>query len=60
VNKMQKNEYDSKVFSDYEDRFQVFLLISLILLLAEIFIFERKGKWSERFKIFGPKTIQIQ
>jgi Ca-activated chloride channel homolog len=56
INKMQKNEYDSKVFSDYEDRFQLFLLLSLILLLSEIFIFERKGKWAERIKIFGPKT----
>jgi Ca-activated chloride channel family protein len=60
VNKMQKNEYDSQVFSDYEDRFQLFLIISLIILLSEIFIFERKGKWAERFKIFGPKTSQIQ
>jgi Ca-activated chloride channel homolog len=57
INKMQKNEYDSQVFSDYEDRFQVFLIISLILLLSEIFIFERKGKWAERIRIFGPKTI---
>jgi len=56
INKMQKNEYDSKVFSDYEDRFQLFLLLSLVLLLSEIFIFERKGKWAERIKIFGPKT----
>lgn len=60
INKMQKNEYDSQVFSDYEDRFQVFLLISLILLLSEIFIFERKGKWAERIRIFGPKTTIIQ
>lgn len=60
VNKMQKNEYDSQVFSDYEDRFQLFLFISLLFLLAELFIFERKGKWAERFRIFGSKTLQIK
>ncbi|HEX7412098.1 MAG TPA: VWA domain-containing protein [Bacteroidales bacterium] len=60
VNKMQKSEYDSQVFSDYEDRYQLFLLIALLLLLGEIFIFERKGKWAERFRIFGPKTPPIQ
>lgn len=60
VNKMQKSEYDSQVFSDYEDRYQIFLLISLLLLIGEVFIFERKGKWSERFRIFAPKTPPIQ
>ncbi|MFZ4705888.1 MAG: vWA domain-containing protein [Bacteroidales bacterium] len=60
VNKMQKNEYDSQVFSDYEDRFQLFLFISLLFLLAELFIFERKGKWAERIRIFGSKTLQIK
>ena len=60
VNKMQKSEYDSQIFSDYEDRYQMFLLIALLLLLAEFFIFERKGKWAERFRIFGPKTSTIQ
>jgi Ca-activated chloride channel family protein len=60
VNKMQKSEYDSQVFSDYEDRYQIFLIVALLLLLSEIFIFERKGKWTERFRIFGPKTPTIQ
>ena len=60
VNKMQKSEYDSQVFSDYEDRYQVFLLVAFLLLLGEIFIFERKGKWVERFRIFGPKKPPIQ
>jgi Ca-activated chloride channel homolog len=60
VNKMQKSEYDSQIFSDYEDRYQLFLLFALLLLLGEIFIFERKGKWTERFRIFGPKTPPIQ
>jgi len=60
VNKMQKSEYDSQVFSDYEDRYQLFLFLALFLLLGEIFIFERKGKWAERFRVFAPKTPPIQ
>ena len=60
VNKMQKSEYDSQIFSDYEDRYQLFLFIALLLLLIEVFIFERKGKWTERIRIFGPKTPPIQ
>ena len=60
VNKMQKSEYDSQVFSEYEDRYQLLLVIAFLLLLGEIFIFERKGKWAERFRIFGPKKPIIQ
>ncbi|WP_285009086.1 vWA domain-containing protein [Pedobacter faecalis] len=43
VNKMEKKSYDTKVFRDYEDRFQIFLLAALVLLMAEFFISLRKN-----------------
>ncbi|MES2829911.1 MAG: VWA domain-containing protein [Bacteroidota bacterium] len=43
VNKMQKKTYDSKVFKNYDDRFQFFLGICLLLLLAEFFVSNRKN-----------------
>ena len=49
---MQKTEYESKIFSDYEDRFQYFIALSLIFLLAELFIFERKNKMLTMFNPF--------
>jgi len=36
INKMEKTEYESKIFSDYEDRFQYFIGISIIFLLIEL------------------------
>jgi len=52
VDKLEKSSLDSRVFSEYEDRFQYFLAFSLLLLICEIFIFERKARWADRIKLF--------
>jgi Ca-activated chloride channel family protein len=52
IDKLEKSNIDSKVFSEYEDRFQYFLALSLLLLICEIFIFERKARWADRIKLF--------
>ena len=52
IDKLEKSSIDSKVFSDYEDRFQYFLALALLLLICEIFIFERKARWADRIKLF--------
>ena len=59
INKLEKTEFDSKVFSDYEDRFQYFLLPALILLLLEFFIFERRGKRFRNVNLFGANSLKI-
>lgn len=45
LDKMERKQYEAKIFTDYEDRFQYFLGIALLLLLIELFISERKSKW---------------
>ncbi len=57
INKLNKKEYESKVFTDYEDRFQIFIAISLFLLILELFIFERKSKLFRNVNLFNPKKI---
>lgn len=52
INKMEKQKYESKVFSDYEDRFQYFLVLALLVLVLEQFISEKRSKWAGRFNIF--------
>ncbi len=52
INKLEKTEFESKMFSDYEDRFQYFIAISLILLIIELLIFERKSKWLSKVNLF--------
>lgn len=53
INQMEETEFESKVYSDYEDRFQYLLGFALILILIEFFIADRKSKWAGRIKLFG-------
>jgi Ca-activated chloride channel family protein len=53
INKLEKTKFESRMFSDYEDRFQYFIAVSLIFLLLELLIFERKSKWLSKIKFFG-------
>jgi Ca-activated chloride channel homolog len=41
---MEKSEFGKKQFTSFENRFQYFVLPALLLLLAEFFLSERRGK----------------
>jgi Ca-activated chloride channel family protein len=52
ISAMEKKELKSKRFSQYEDRFQIFIIIGLILVIMEMLIPERKRikkEWRGRF-----------
>lgn len=53
ISKLDKTTFDAKVFSDYEDRFQLFISIALLLMVMEILIAEKKSKWFKSFKLFN-------
>jgi Ca-activated chloride channel family protein len=53
--RLEKKEYQSRLFSDYEDRFQYFLLIAVVLICIEIILAERKPKWAGKINLFGKK-----
>jgi len=55
LDKLEKKQFDSKMFSDYEDRFQWFIAAALLILLIETFITERKSKLYQRLNLFGEK-----
>ena len=52
---MEKKDFEDRVFTDYEDQFQYFIAIALLLLLIEFFISERSRGWYKRFKLFDDK-----
>lgn len=52
---MEKKEFSSKLFTDYESRFQYFFGAALILLLIEMFLSERKNKLISSMNLFGDK-----
>ena len=56
LKEMEKKEMKSQIFSQYEDRYQIFLLIGLLLLLTEFIIPTRTKEemvWEGRFSNSG-------
>lgn len=54
INKADKSEIDSKVFTDYEDQFQWFLGAAILLLIMEILMSSGKKEWESKFNFFEP------
>lgn len=55
VNKLEKTELETQVFADYDDKFQYFLAIGLLLILVDFMILDRKNKYLKNFKLFGDE-----
>jgi Ca-activated chloride channel family protein len=51
INALDKQEFGTTQFTDYEDRFQFFIALAVILLLAEVLLSERRLKWLERWNV---------
>lgn len=52
INSLEKTELDSKIYSDYEDRFQYFLSIGLLFLLLYLFWPEKRLKLADKVNLF--------
>ncbi len=46
INKMEKKEIGTMVFTDYKDRFQLFIFIALLLVFFDLILLNRKNKWN--------------
>jgi len=55
IDKMEKKTVDTRLFKSYEDRFQILIGISLLLVVAEFFISNRKSRRLESIKLFEAK-----
>lgn len=53
INELEKAEIETQMFSEYEDRFQYFIAISLLLLMIELLIPEKRSRWADKIKLFN-------
>jgi len=56
IQKLDKAEIESKVFTDYDDQFQWFVGAAIIFLLIEVLISSGKKSWERKFNIFEKKA----
>ena len=54
----EKNEFETKQFSDYKDQFQWFLAIGLFFLIIDVFLFEKKTKWLRKVDLFNEEKAK--
>jgi Ca-activated chloride channel family protein len=52
---LEKKEFEAKKFISYKDQFQIFIFISFLLLLFELFIFEKETVWLKKLNLFNEK-----
>ena len=57
INALQKREFGTKQFTDYESRFQPFVAVGIILLLLELLTSEKKIRWLAKW---NPLRKEIQ
>ena len=55
LSKLTNKEMQSTIYSDYDEQFQAFGIIALILLIIEICILDRKNPLARRINIFGRR-----
>ena len=55
ISDMEKTEIESKVFTDYEDQFQWFLLPAIVFLILSILISPAKTELESRINLFETK-----
>jgi Ca-activated chloride channel family protein len=60
ISSMEKKEFGSKVVTEYEDRFQFFLVPALVLILLEFFISERKNQILAKWKSLAAKPFSFR
>ncbi|HXU26784.1 MAG TPA: VWA domain-containing protein [Bacteroidia bacterium] len=52
VGELEKKQFESKMYTDYEDQFQWFIGASLLFLLIEFIISERINNWWRKLNLF--------
>lgn len=53
IDKLNKSELDSKVYSEYNEQFQLLTWIALLILLVEFFVLGRKNRIFRKVKLFS-------
>lgn len=60
LDKLAKQEIETTTFTDYNEQYQSFAILALLLLVVEFFIFPRKNKVVTRWNIFRtPATVAL-
>jgi Ca-activated chloride channel family protein len=55
MDNIEKTEFESEQFTDFNAQFQWFLGFGFFLLVIDIFLLEKKTKWIRKMNLFNEK-----
>ena len=55
LDKIEKSDFESQQLADFESQYQWFLGLGFLLLLADIFLLEKKTNWVQKLNLFNEK-----
>ena len=53
INKIEKSTLDVDRYTSYNDQFQPYLLIAIILFILNILIIDKRGKYANKLNLFN-------
>lgn len=59
VDKLAKSNLESNIYSEYDEQFQGFLLIALLLLIIDVLLLERKTHLLKSLRSFGRASMLL-
>ena len=59
IRKLDTAEMESRIYADYEEQYQYFIALALILMMLEFLLLERKNKYLKRINLFGDNKKHI-
>lgn len=60
LDNIEKTDFESEQFTDFNSQFQWFLGIAFALLLVDIFLLEKKTKWVKKMNLFNEEKSEKQ
>lgn len=52
ISELDQKQLESKMYTDFEDQFQWFLILALLFFVSEFFISERASQWFRKLNLF--------
>lgn len=54
---IEKKDFEDMVYTDYDDKFYVFLWIALVLIIIDFLVLEKKSPIFSKFNLFGERKV---
>jgi Ca-activated chloride channel family protein len=58
ISELDRQQLESKMYTDYEDQFQWFLMLALFFFVVEFFMSERASEWFRQLNLFGHNATK--